>query len=66
MCLSLFIASGSFFLGQQRIMPEWIRGSPILLICALAPLAVMIFWLLWVRVPRRFKNAVSLREPAVG
>ena len=65
MCVSLFIASGSFFLGQQRIMPEWIRGSPVLLVCALAPLAAMIFWLIWVRLPRRFKNAVG-QERARG
>lgn len=64
MCFSLFIASGSFFLGQQRFMPGWIRGSPILLVCALAPLAAMIFWLIWVRFAGRFKNSITSERAA--
>lgn len=55
MCFSLFIASGSFFLGQQKVMPEWIQGSPVLIVLALAPLAFMIFWLVRVRIGKRFK-----------
>lgn len=46
MCTALFIASGSFFLGQQRVMPAFVQGSPWLAIPALAPLAMMLFWLL--------------------
>ncbi len=65
MCFSLFIASGSFFLGQQRIMPGWLRGSPILFVCALAPLAAMVFWLVWVRLPRKRAAAVH-SQPAAG
>lgn len=53
MCFSLFIAAGSFFLGQQQVMPEWMRGSPVLVVLALAPLAFMIFWLIRVRVAWR-------------
>ena len=64
MCFSLFIASGSFFLGQQRFMPEWIRGSPILLVCALAPLVAMIFWLIWVRFAGSFRSAITPNERA--
>ena len=66
MCFSLFIASGSFFLGQQPIMPEWIRGSPILFVCALAPLAAMLFWLVWVRLPRGRKRGLLGPQPATG
>jgi len=66
MCFSLFIASGSFFLGQQRIMPHWIRGSPILTACALAPLAAMIFWIVWVRLPRKRKQTLSSPQTAIG
>ena len=53
MCVALFIATGSFFLGQQQVFPAALRGSPILLLLALAPLAVMIFWLLRVRLGGR-------------
>lgn len=52
MCFSLFIAAGSFFLGQQQVMPEWMRGSPVLIVLALAPLAFMLFWLIRVRLTK--------------
>lgn len=48
-CFALFIASGSFFLGQQRVMPVWMRGSPWLFVPAFAPLFVMAYWLIRVR-----------------
>jgi hypothetical protein len=49
MCFAAFIATGSFFLGQQKVMPLAVRGSPILFVLALAPLAVMVFWLVRLR-----------------
>lgn len=57
MCLALFVATGSFFLGQQRVMPEAVRGSPILLVLGLAPLGFMLFWLVRVRLAKRFRAA---------
>ena len=53
MCTALFIASGSFFLGQQKVMPLWMKGSPWLFVPALAPLVLMIFWLVRVSFRRR-------------
>jgi hypothetical protein len=44
MCSSLFIASGSFFLGQQQVFSEALQGSILLLLLALSPLPVMLFW----------------------
>jgi hypothetical protein len=49
MCFGLFIATGSFFLGQQRVFPAWLRGSSVLFIPALLPLVLLIFWLFRVR-----------------
>jgi hypothetical protein len=49
MCLALFVAVGSFFLGQQRVMPEFMQGSPWLSVPPLAVLAAMAFWLLKLR-----------------
>ena len=46
MSVGLFIATGSFFLGQQKVMPVWIQGSPILIVLGVAPLLLMIFWLI--------------------
>ena len=40
MCFAFFIATGSFFLGQQRVMPVAVRGSPVLFVLAFAPFAV--------------------------
>lgn len=41
MCFAFFIATGSFFLGQQDVMPAAVRGSPILFALAFVPFAVM-------------------------
>jgi uncharacterized membrane protein len=54
MSLALTIASGSFFVGQQRIMPAFMRGSPWLFVPVLAPLLLMVFWLIRVRFMPRF------------
>lgn len=45
MCFALFFATGSFFLGQQKVMPAFMHGSPLLVVLGLAPLALMFFWL---------------------
>jgi hypothetical protein len=55
MCFAFFIATGSFFLGQQDVLPQAMRGSPALFVLAFAPFAVMLFWL----VRLRFAGAVS-------
>src|SRR5882672_8518708 len=44
MCFAFFIATGSFFLGQQKVLPQAVRGSPILVVLAFAPFALMLFW----------------------
>jgi hypothetical protein len=49
MCFAFFIATGSFFLGQMDVLPQALRGSPILFILAFSPFALMIFWLVRVR-----------------
>ncbi|HWA91485.1 MAG TPA: hypothetical protein VG889_15720 [Rhizomicrobium sp.] len=57
MCTALFVASGSFFLGQQKFLPQALHGSPLLFIPALAPLAVMAFWLIRIRIRRPLRSA---------
>ena len=56
MCAALFIASGSLFLGQQRVMPAFMQGSPWLFVPVFAPLLLMIFWLIRVRLTNWFKG----------
>jgi len=55
MCFAFFIATGSFFLGQQDVLPRAVQGSPILFVLAFAPFAVMAFWLVRVRIGTRFR-----------
>ena len=61
MCFAFFIATGSFFLGQQDVLPRVVRGSPLLFVLAFAPLAIMLFWLVRLRFP---KGLPRLRAPA--
>jgi hypothetical protein len=56
MCFAFFFATGSFFIGQQKVMPHWMHGAWYLYVLALAPLAFMVFWLIRVRIGDRFKG----------
>jgi hypothetical protein len=62
MCAALAIAAFSFFLGQQKVMPEWMQGSPWLFVPPLATLAAMIFWILRVRFAKAWLRP-ALRRP---
>ena len=53
MCFSLFIASGSLFLGQPQVFPRWFNATPLPFVFAFAPLVAMAIWLTLVRF-RRF------------
>lgn len=65
MCFAFFIASGSFFLGQQKVMPKFIQGSPFLFVPAFLPLLLLISWLVRVRVTAEYKRtSAPPRSPA--
>jgi uncharacterized membrane protein len=53
MCFGLFIATGSFFLGQQQVFPAAIRKQYILAPLAILPLVLLIYWLVRVRISKR-------------
>jgi hypothetical protein len=55
MCFGLFIATGSFFLGQQQVFPAFLRGSIFLTILALLPFPLMIYWLFRVRFSKAYR-----------
>jgi hypothetical protein len=59
MCFALFFAAASFFLGQQKVMPAFMHGSPLLFIPAFAPLAFMIYWLIRTYLPKRRQRRAS-------
>jgi len=64
MCVALFIATASFFLGQAKVIPAPLRTTPLLLILALFPLAVMLYWL--VRLHVRTRRPPAVPNPAGG
>lgn len=49
MCFGLFIATGSFFLGQMKFIPELLRVLPVLLVLAFAPIPLVFYWMWRVR-----------------
>jgi cell division protein FtsW (lipid II flippase) len=49
MCFALSFAAATFFLGQQQVFPSYLQGSSLLYAPVLAPLALLVFWLLRVR-----------------
>lgn len=56
MCVGLFIATGSFFLGQQQMLPSFMRGTLWQFVPVLTPLLVMIYWLVRVRLTRWYAS----------
>lgn len=55
MCFALFFASAFFFVGQQRILPVFLHGWPAL-VPAFAPLVLMVFWMIRVRLTNWYKT----------
>jgi hypothetical protein len=58
MCFGLFIATGSFFLGQIKFIPEPVRIVPLLLALAFAPIPFLFYWMWRVRVRGRFSGII--------
>jgi hypothetical protein len=59
MCFGLFVATGSLFLGQQQVFPDWLRQTPVLYIAALAPLPFLLFWMLRVRLSKKYRGRAT-------
>ena len=58
MCFGLFVATGSFFLGQMKFIPEPVRVVPLLLVLAFAPILFLLYWMWRVRVRGRLTGIV--------
>jgi hypothetical protein len=56
MSFGLFIATGSFFLGQQQVFPVRWRGSVALMVLGLFPLVLLFYWGVRVRFGSRFRD----------
>ncbi len=66
MCFGLFIATGSFFLGQQQVFPAFLRGSIFLTVLALLPFPLMIYWLFRVRFSKAYRAGPPPMPTPVG
>jgi uncharacterized membrane protein len=67
MCFALFVASGSFFLGQAKVFPKPMRIYPLLAIPALLPLVLLIYWLARVLFTKWYRRrAESFRRSPAG
>jgi len=62
MCVALTVAAGSFFLGQQKFLPQSLHGSPLLFVPVFAPLLLMAFWLVRIRL----KSWYAQPKPALA
>jgi len=60
MNVALFVAAGSLFLGQQKLFPQALRGSPIMFAPELVIVVMTIVWL--VRLRRRKPKSAHPRE----
>jgi uncharacterized membrane protein len=59
MCFGLFVATGSFFLGQIKFLPKPLRIMPLLLVLAVAPLLFLVYWLWRVRVRKTLRGIIT-------
>lgn len=57
MCFGWFIATISFFLGQQQVFPARLRGSFVLVLLAFLPLLFLIFWFFRIRLTDTYPKA---------
>lgn len=61
MTFGLFIASGSFFLGQMKFIPEPIRILPLLIVLGISPLVVLLYWMWRVRLKQNLRGMMTAK-----
>ena len=61
MSFALFIASGSFFLGQMRFIPEPIRIVPLIVALAVSPLVMLVYWMWRVRLRQDLRGLMTAK-----
>ena len=59
MSFGLYIASGSFFLGQMKFVPERIRIVPLMVVLAVSPLVMLLYWMWRVRLKRNLRGVLG-------
>lgn len=60
MCFAMWVAAASFFWGPQNRVPELIRIPALQAVAVLAPIAVMVYWLVRLRARRTSRTTVRV------
>lgn len=66
MSWAFFIATGSFFLGQMKVIPQPIRSVPLLLALGVSPLIILLYWMWRVRLRKNLRGLVTVKPIAVA
>jgi hypothetical protein len=61
MCFALFIASASIFLARPQLFPAVLQKTGVLAILSFLPLALMIFWLIRIRITKAYREKMTGR-----
>ena len=69
MSFGLFVASGSFFIGQMKFVPGPIRVVPLLMALGVSPLVLLLYWMWRVRLRQNLRGMltakpIEARQPA--
>ncbi len=62
MSFGLFIASGSFLLGQMKFIPEPVRIVPVIVVVALSPLVLLLYWMWRVRLKKNLRGLMTAKQ----
>lgn len=70
MSFGLFIAAGSFLLGQMKFIPRQIRIVPLLFVLTLTPLLLLLYWMWRIRLRQNLRglalSTAARRRPSPG
>jgi len=66
MSYGLFIASGSFFIGQMKFVPKPIRSVPVLMLIGISPLIILLYWMWRIRLRQNLRGVVTLKPIAAS
>jgi hypothetical protein len=66
MCFALFIASGSVLTARAHLFPAFMRKSGMLIGLTIAPLIILIFWLIRLRLRERRAKTAAPSRPVAG
>jgi hypothetical protein len=58
MCFGMFIATGSFFIGQMQVFPKPLRVLPLMLALGVAPLGALLYWMWRIRLRQSLRGLI--------